>query len=147
MQRQSTPSWPPPGGPSNRDRSSRRSTACDRIAELLTDISPDKASPRSGARPKTLVDSARIDARRRRRDAARGISSSARESYVADYAARPGQGARSQGLSPVPRVVPVEVGLWEQALYHMRLDVSEQHEGNYLSSENRLTRIEARADA
>jgi len=33
-------------------------------------------------------------------------------------------------------------GLWEHALYHMRLDVSEIQEGNYLSSQNRLTRIE-----
>jgi hypothetical protein len=34
--------------------------------------------------------------------------------------------------------------LWTHALYHLRLDVSESQEGNYLSSENRLTRIEAR---
>jgi len=32
--------------------------------------------------------------------------------------------------------------LWEHALYHMRLDVSEIQEGSYLSSQNRLTRIE-----
>jgi hypothetical protein len=34
-------------------------------------------------------------------------------------------------------------GLWTKALYHLRFDVSERLEGNYLSSENRLTRIEA----
>ncbi len=33
--------------------------------------------------------------------------------------------------------------LWVHALYHVRLDVSERQEGNYLSSENRLSRIEA----
>jgi hypothetical protein len=33
--------------------------------------------------------------------------------------------------------------LWERAVYRIRLDVSESQEGNYLSSDNRLTRIEA----
>ena len=36
------------------------------------------------------------------------------------------------------------VGLWTKALYQLRLDVSERLEDNYLTSENRLTRIEAR---
>jgi len=34
-------------------------------------------------------------------------------------------------------------GLWRHALYQIRLDVSEVQEGNYLSSPNRLTRIQA----
>ncbi len=34
--------------------------------------------------------------------------------------------------------------MWAKALYHLRFDVSERLEGSYLSSENRLTRIEAR---
>ena len=33
---------------------------------------------------------------------------------------------------------------WDHALYHVSLDVIEQLEGDYLSSANRLTRIEAR---
>jgi len=33
--------------------------------------------------------------------------------------------------------------LWSHALYQMRLDVSELQEGNYLSSQNRLARIQA----
>jgi hypothetical protein len=33
---------------------------------------------------------------------------------------------------------------WKHARYHLTLDVSERLEGSYLSSENRLTRIEAR---
>ena len=33
---------------------------------------------------------------------------------------------------------------WSRAPYRMSLEVREQHEGNYLSSENRLTRIDAR---
>ena len=33
---------------------------------------------------------------------------------------------------------------WQQALYHLRLEISERREGNYLSSPNRLTRIESR---
>jgi hypothetical protein len=33
---------------------------------------------------------------------------------------------------------------WKHALYHLHWDVSEQLEGSYLSSANRLTRIEAR---
>jgi hypothetical protein len=33
---------------------------------------------------------------------------------------------------------------WHKASYHVRLEVSERREGNYFSSENRLTRIEAR---
>jgi hypothetical protein len=33
---------------------------------------------------------------------------------------------------------------WDKARYLMRLEVSERREGSYLSTENRLTRIEAR---
>jgi hypothetical protein len=35
---------------------------------------------------------------------------------------------------------------WSHALYHFRLDVSERFEGNYLLTENRLTRIEVRLE-
>ena len=33
---------------------------------------------------------------------------------------------------------------WQRALYRLRLEVNERREGNYLSSPNRLTRIESR---
>ena len=34
--------------------------------------------------------------------------------------------------------------LWKHAKYHLSLEISEQHESNYLGTENRLTRINAR---
>ena len=49
----------------------------------------------------------------------------------------------SKGYLPFRESSPWK-SAWDKAMYRMRLEVSERREGNYLSTENRLTRIEAR---
>ena len=49
----------------------------------------------------------------------------------------------ARGYLPYQKSSPWK-SAWQKALYQLRLEVSEHLEGNYLSSENRLTRIEAR---
>ena len=71
------------------------------------------------------------------------ISSSGSQSYVAEHAARAGQGLEAKGYLPY-RESSHWRQQWNHALYHASIDVSEQQEGSYLSSANRLTRIEAR---
>jgi hypothetical protein len=63
-------------------------------------------------------------------------------SYVSDFLPVLERALEAKGYVPRRESSPWRE-LWSQALYHMRLDVSEMQEGNYLSSQNRLTRIEA----
>ena len=49
----------------------------------------------------------------------------------------------AKGYLPYQKSTPWK-SAWQKALYQLRLEVSEHLEGNYLSTENRLTRIEAR---
>ena len=53
------------------------------------------------------------------------------------------QALESKGFLPFRHASPW-AGEWDHALYQLSLDVREQLEGSYLSSANRLTRIEAR---
>jgi hypothetical protein len=63
-------------------------------------------------------------------------------SYVADMVPVLATALERKGYLPNRQSSP-RFGLWLHAAYRVHLDVSEQQEGNYLSSENRLTRIEA----
>jgi len=63
-------------------------------------------------------------------------------SYVGDMLPVLAKAVEDKGYLPNRESSPWH-SLWDHALYHMRLDVTEQQEGNYLSSENRLVRIEA----
>jgi hypothetical protein len=53
------------------------------------------------------------------------------------------QALEAKGFLPYSDTSPWKAA-WQHALYRLRLEVSERREGNYLSSENRLTRIESR---
>jgi hypothetical protein len=63
-------------------------------------------------------------------------------SYVAGMLPLLSKAVEDKGYLPSKDSSPWN-GLWSRALYRMQLKVSEVQEGNYLSSENRLTRIEA----
>jgi hypothetical protein len=53
------------------------------------------------------------------------------------------QGLKSKGYVPQPDSSPWR-DTWSSAPYRLSLEVSEQQEGNYMASENRPTRIDAR---
>jgi hypothetical protein len=63
-------------------------------------------------------------------------------SYVSDMLPVLSKALEAKGYLPNRDSSPWSE-LWSQAAYRIKLDVSERQEGNYLSSENRLTRIEA----
>ncbi len=65
------------------------------------------------------------------------------ETYRATLVPMLAKALEAKGYLPFRESSPWK-SAWQKAMYHMRLEVSERREGNYLSTENRLTRIEAR---
>jgi len=115
-------------------------TYCDQIGGLIDHLA---ASSQPGVRSETEQIATRISA-------TRGVVVEAPEgrflfgakSYVAELLPVLERALEAKGYVPRRPSSPWR-DLWNQALFHMRLDVSEIQEGNYLSSQNRLTRIEA----
>jgi hypothetical protein len=64
------------------------------------------------------------------------------ESYLDEVLPLLVTGLEAKGYLPYRGTSPWH-DLWKHARYQMELELSEQFEGNYLSSENRLTRLEA----
>jgi hypothetical protein len=116
--------------------------ACDRIAGLLPHL------PRSvGAEVRRdagdlvarLVESHGVALETRRGDFVQGSF----ETYRATLTPMLVKALESKGYLPFRESSPWK-SAWDKAMYHMRLEVSEHREGNYLSTDNRPTRIEAR---
>jgi hypothetical protein len=117
-------------------------SACDRIAKLLPHLDPDS---RQGARRATeglvtrLVETHGVVVEAPQGEFVFGSQAS----YVADLLPVLLQGLEAKNYLPDRSESPWH-GLWKHAGYHLRLEISEQFERNYLATENRLTRINAR---
>lgn len=115
--------------------------ACDRIATLLPHLPKGEREEVKGTTAE-LVD---------RLMATHGVSLETRrgdfvfgsfESYRAHLVPVLSKALEARGYLPHRETSPWK-SAWRKAAYHIQLDVSEHLEGNYLSSGNRLTRIEA----
>lgn len=115
--------------------------ACDRIAALLPHLPKDA---RDEIRRTTvelvdgLVTTHGVALQTRRGDFVFGSF----ESYRAHLVPVLSKALEAKGYLPYRETSPWK-SAWQRAAYHLQLDVSEHLEGNYLSSNNRLTRIEA----
>jgi hypothetical protein len=115
-------------------------TACDQIGRLLEHLA-ESSQARVRSDTEEIV---------KRITALRGVQVEAPEgrflfgakSYVAELLPVLERALEAKGYVPRRASSPWR-DLWTGALYHMRLDVIEMQEGSYLSSQNRLTRIEA----
>jgi hypothetical protein len=116
-------------------------TICERIAAVLDHLAPVR---QSGIRALTrdlvvwLVSTAGVQLEPTRGDFIFGS-----QSYVAAMVPVLVKALEAKGFLPY-RESSHWRHEWDHALYHLSLDVREQLEGSYLSSANRLTRIEAR---
>jgi hypothetical protein len=116
--------------------------ASDRIAKLLPHLDPDS---RQGARRATeglvtrLMETHGVVVEAPQGDFLFGSQAS----YVADMLPVLLQGLEAKNYLPNRSESPWH-DLWKHARYHLRLEISEQYERNYLATENRLTRINAR---
>jgi hypothetical protein len=115
-------------------------TSCDQIGRLIEHLAAS-SQPRVRSETEQIVTQI---------SATRGVQVEAPEgrflfgakSYIAELLPLLERALEAKGYVPKRESSPWR-HLWSHALYHMRLDVSEIQEGNYLSSQNRLTRIEA----
>jgi hypothetical protein len=116
--------------------------ACDRIAKLLphmaTDAEPSVRFQAEGLVAR-LVETHGVALETPRGDFVFGSFESYRSRFLPVLA----KALEAKGYLPYRETSPWK-SAWAKAMYLMRLVVSERFEGNYLSSENRLTRIEAR---
>jgi hypothetical protein len=116
--------------------------ACDRIAKLLPHMGTDAES---GVRREAeelvvrLVEAHGVALETPRGDFVLGSYETYRSRLVPVLA----EDLEAKGYLPYRDKSPWK-SAWQKAMYLLRLEVSERLEGNYLSSENRLTRIEAR---
>jgi hypothetical protein len=116
--------------------------ACDQIAKLLPHLESDS---RQGARRATealvtrLVETHGVVVEAPEGEFVFGSQAS----YVADLLPVLLQGLEAKNYLPNRAESPWH-DLWKHARYRLRLEVSEQFERNYLATENRLTRINAR---
>jgi hypothetical protein len=116
--------------------------ACDRIARLLPHMAADVGSvARREAEDLVarLVEGHGVALETPRGDFILGSFETYRSRFVPVLA----DALESRGYLPYRETSPWK-SVWRQAKYLARLEVSERLEGNYLSSQNRLTRIEAR---
>jgi hypothetical protein len=115
--------------------------ACDRIAGLLRYLpSPDASGLRA---PAAALVERLVEARGVTLEAARGdFVLGSFESYRSHLMPVLIKALESRGFLPYREESPWK-SAWGKAAYHMRLEVSERYEGNYFSTENRLTRINA----
>ncbi len=114
---------------------------CERIAAVLEHLAPDRQSSiRALTRDLVvwLVSTAGVKLEPTHGDFVFGS-----QEYVAALVAVLQKALEAKGFLPY-RESSVWRQEWNHALYHVSLDVKEQLEGDYLSSPNRLTRIEAR---
>jgi hypothetical protein len=115
--------------------------ACDRIAKLLSHLPPsDGAEVRreTGALVARLVETHGVALETPKGDLVFGSY----EDYMARLLPMMLKGLEKNGYLPYRDTSPWK-SAWQKAAYHLRLEVSEHQVGNYLSSENRLSRIEA----
>jgi hypothetical protein len=115
-------------------------TQCDQIAALIPYLAPE-IQPAVRRDAEALVNQL-VSTHGVKVDAPQGHFIFGSASYVSDMLPVLAKALQDKGYLPNRPSSPWRE-LWEHALYHVRLDVSEQQEGNYLSSENRLSRIEA----
>lgn len=116
--------------------------ACDRVAGLLPHMAADDAtSARAEAEALVarLVESHGVALETPRGEFVLG----SQESYRSELLPALVDALEARGYLPYRESSPWR-SAWRKALYSLRLEVSEQLMGNYLSSDNRLTRIEAR---
>jgi hypothetical protein len=116
--------------------------ACDRIAALLPHLAPDvEAAIRreTEALVEQLVETHGVSLEIQHGDYVLGSP----ETYRAGLLPALIKGLEVKGYLPFRESSPWK-SAWKKSLYHLRLQVTERREGTYLSSENRLTRIEAR---
>jgi hypothetical protein len=116
--------------------------ACDRIAGLLPHLPRSAGSEvrrETEALVARLVESHGVALETRRGDFVRGSF----ETYRATLTPMLIKALESKNYLPFRESSPWK-SAWDRAMYRMRLEVSERREGNYMSTENRLTRIEAR---
>jgi hypothetical protein len=116
--------------------------ACERIALLLPHLATEVRAEVRGATEELverLVVTRGVALETPRGDFVVGSD----ESYRAHLLPVLIKALEAKGYLPYRESSPWKAA-WQKASYHMRLEVSERHERNYLSTENRLTRIEAR---
>jgi hypothetical protein len=113
---------------------------CEQTALLFDHLAP-QAQPAVRSEAETLVIQL-VCTRGVKVEAPQGRFVFGSKSYFSDMLPILEHALESKGYLPGRESSPWRY-LWNQALYHLRLDISELQEGNYLSSANRLTRIEA----
>lgn len=116
--------------------------ACDRIAAILPHLEPrDRAALRqsTGQVVEQLVAAHGVSIENPRGDFVHGTH----ETYRARLLPVLIKALEAKGYLPL-RERSSWRSAWGRAAYRMQLDINEHREGNYLSSQNRLTRIEAR---
>ena len=113
---------------------------CDRIAGLIRHLAP-KIQPAVRSETEQLVTQL-VSTHGVKLEVPQGHFVFGSKSYVSDMLPVLVKALEAKGYLPYRESSPWQ-RLWKHALYQMRLDVSERQEGNYLSSQNRLTRIEA----
>ena len=115
-------------------------TSCDEIGGLIDHLA---ASTQPAVRRETEQIVTRIAATRGVLvEAPEGRFLFGTKSYVSELLPILDRALEAKGYVPRRESSPWR-DLWNHPLFQMRLDVSEMQEGNYLSSQNRLTRIEA----
>jgi hypothetical protein len=115
--------------------------ACDRIAKLLSHLPPEDevtARRETEALVVRLVETHGVAIETAKGDFVFGSF----ENYLARLMPMLLKGLENKGYLPYRDASPWK-SAWQHAPYHLRLEVSERQLGNYLSSENRLSRIEA----
>ncbi len=113
---------------------------CDQIAGHLTHLALQK---QAATRAETEALVVRMVAKHGVKvEAPQAHDSRGSVSYVTDMLPVLVKALETKGYLPGRESSPWRY-LWEQAIFRMQLNVTELREGNYLSSANRLTRIEA----
>ena len=115
---------------------------CDRIATLLPHLTSEC---RAEVRPATeelvnrLIGTHGVAMETTMRESVMGSY----ETYRARLLPVLIKALEAQGFLPYRETSPWK-SAWQRALYRLHLEITERREGNYLSSPNRLTRIESR---
>jgi hypothetical protein len=116
-------------------------TYCEQIAGLFDHLGPAKQTE-ARSQTEALVKSL-LMARGIKVEPPQGRFVFGSTSYVSELLPALTRALEAKGYLPGRESSPWRY-LWSQARFHARLEVSETLEGSYLSSPNRLTRIEAR---
>jgi hypothetical protein len=118
------------------------SQRCDRIAELLNHLGP-KAQATIRSETEKLVNQLVVEHGLTIQEPHGTFIFGSKAGYVSELMPILAAAFESKGYLPSRDASPWRHA-WSQASYHVRLDVSERLEGSYLSTQNRLTRIEVR---